>query len=244
MARIETISPELRFLLDKVQRTSELNEFSLAGGTNLALRFDHRISTDIDLFTSKKLGVKKSKNIVDDLIHSFYQYKPDISLRNDNSDHKVWIRMNVIINENPIRFDIIQNVPFMYPTEQVKGIKMAHVLDISLMKIDSVLRRGSLKDMYDLNYITDHVITLPKLWKLYQKRQKRFKHHINTFTANQKWDPINFSDALADVRKEFNPDVLEDAVTQQNGLPSTVKAYNQWRSKVQDFCQTLKNEAI
>lgn len=64
MARIETISLELRFLLDKVQGTSELNEFSLADDTNLALRFDHRASTDIDLFTSKKLGVKKSKNIV------------------------------------------------------------------------------------------------------------------------------------------------------------------------------------
>ena len=61
MNRIETVSPELRFLIDKVQYTSELKEFSLNGGTNLALRFDHRVSVDIDLFTNKKLDVKKSK---------------------------------------------------------------------------------------------------------------------------------------------------------------------------------------
>ena len=32
MNRIETVSPELRFLIDKVQETQELREFSLTGG--------------------------------------------------------------------------------------------------------------------------------------------------------------------------------------------------------------------
>ena len=153
MNRIETVSPELRFLIEKVQHTPALNVFSLTGGTNLALRFDHRLSEDIDLFTNKKLGVKRSKNIADQLIHSFSEFEPRVTLKSDYSNQKVWIRMMVEMNNIPIRFDIVQNVPFMYSPEQVNGIKMAHIIDIALMKIDSAIRSGALKDMYDLNYM-------------------------------------------------------------------------------------------
>ena len=95
MNRIETVSPELRFLIYKVQNTSELNEFS--GGTNLALLFDHRISEDIDLFTNKKLGVKTLKDIKYQLMNSFSKFKPYVRLINDDSNQKVWIRMMVEI---------------------------------------------------------------------------------------------------------------------------------------------------
>lgn len=62
MDRIETVSPELRFLTNKIQQTPELNIFDLAGRTNLALRFDHRVSADIDLFTNKKIEINPSKD--------------------------------------------------------------------------------------------------------------------------------------------------------------------------------------
>ena len=49
MAMIENVNKNLRFFLDKIQGIYELDNFLLAGGTNLALRFDHRVSVDIDL---------------------------------------------------------------------------------------------------------------------------------------------------------------------------------------------------
>ena len=240
MNRIETVSPELRFLIDKVQHTSELKEFSLTGGTNLALRFDHRVSVDIDLFTNKKLGVKKSKDIANQLINSFSKFKPDVILNNDYSNQKVWIRMMVEMNNKPIRFDIVQNVPFMYPPEQVNGIKMAHVKDIALMKIDSAIKRGALKDMYDLNYITDHIIPLVDLCELFRKRHKKFGSSINSFTANQSWNSVDFFEALADVREQFNPKDLRRAVTPQKGFPDIVTAYKQWKQKVDTYVQNTK----
>ena len=35
--------------------------------------------------------------------------------------------MMVEMNNTPIRFDIVENVPFMYAPEQINGIKIAHV---------------------------------------------------------------------------------------------------------------------
>lgn len=199
MDRIETVNSALRFLIDKVQHTPELNIFHLAGGTNLALRFDHRVSVDIDLFTNKKIGIKQAKEIIKKLSNSFTDFKPCLKLMNEKSNSKTWIRMMVEMNNKPIRFDIIQNVPFMFPTEVVDGIKMVATKDIALMKISSAIRRGALKDMYDLNYLTDNIIPLPELWSLFEKRQKKFKANTNTFGKH--WDEINFFEALSDVIK-------------------------------------------
>ena len=110
MDRIETVSPEVRFLISKVQRTLELNDFVLTGGTNLALRFDHRVSVDIDLFTNKKLGIEKSKIIIDHLYNSFHKYNPKLVLMNDHSNSKAWIRMMVEMNNQP---DLISSRTFL-----------------------------------------------------------------------------------------------------------------------------------
>ena len=39
-------------ILKKLMNLSELSDFSLAGGTALALRYGHRISVDLDLFSA------------------------------------------------------------------------------------------------------------------------------------------------------------------------------------------------
>lgn len=238
MDRIETVSPELRFLIDKVQHTPELNIFHLAGGTNLALRFDHRVSIDIDLFSNKKIGVKRAKEIMKKLSNSFSELNPKLTLKNNNSNSKVWIRMMVEINNKDIRFDIVPNVPFMFPTEIVKGIKMVDVKDIALMKISSAIGRGALKDMYDLNYLTDNIISLPELWELFKQRQKKFKANTNTFSKH--WDEINLFEALSDVIKRNNPLDLKRSVTNQIGQPNIITAYHQWKQKVTNYSKILK----
>ena len=37
-------------LLKKLMSLEELSEYCLVGGTNLALRYEHRISIDLDIF--------------------------------------------------------------------------------------------------------------------------------------------------------------------------------------------------
>ncbi|RYY65864.1 MAG: hypothetical protein EOO13_16585 [Chitinophagaceae bacterium] len=55
----------MRELVVDLQKLDSLKQFSLAGGTSLALRFNHRKSIDIDLFSNLvvgRAGFEYSKN--------------------------------------------------------------------------------------------------------------------------------------------------------------------------------------
>ena len=49
---------DLLALIRELQILEPLGHFALAGGSNLAIRFNHRKSVDIDLFTNRVIGIK------------------------------------------------------------------------------------------------------------------------------------------------------------------------------------------
>ena len=51
MLYIKTVKPDTFSLLKKLMLIKELQHFNLVGGTALSLRFGHRISIDLDLFS-------------------------------------------------------------------------------------------------------------------------------------------------------------------------------------------------
>jgi hypothetical protein len=51
------VSPAIVKTIIQLQSLPSLANFSLAGGTNLALQYNHRISDDIDLFCSEIIGL-------------------------------------------------------------------------------------------------------------------------------------------------------------------------------------------
>lgn len=65
------VTPLLVETIKELQNLPSLNPFALAGGTNLAYRFNHRESQDIDLFCSEILGVKHFETIEKEVV-SFY----------------------------------------------------------------------------------------------------------------------------------------------------------------------------
>lgn len=58
----ETVSPELMNLLQKLMKEEILHPFALAGGTALALRFGHRTSVDLDMFTCAAMKLNAITN--------------------------------------------------------------------------------------------------------------------------------------------------------------------------------------
>ena len=52
----ETVLPVLKEVLERISSKEELREFRLVGGTNLSLRFGHRMSDDIGYFTPQEYG--------------------------------------------------------------------------------------------------------------------------------------------------------------------------------------------
>ena len=52
MLHYETIAPATRELLNKLMSDDRLQDFVLVGGTSLALQLGHRLSVDLNLFTT------------------------------------------------------------------------------------------------------------------------------------------------------------------------------------------------
>ena len=51
----QTVKPILRSTLDRLMEMEEFRPFRLVGGTSLSLRYGHRMSDDIDLFTMQHI---------------------------------------------------------------------------------------------------------------------------------------------------------------------------------------------
>ena len=53
MLHLETVEPHALSVLNQLMTIPELKDFSLVGGTALSLRYGHRKSVDLDLFSNK-----------------------------------------------------------------------------------------------------------------------------------------------------------------------------------------------
>ena len=54
MLQKQSVSPKLLETLKDIQKEELFKDYILAGGTALAFQYGHRISTDIDIFTTNK----------------------------------------------------------------------------------------------------------------------------------------------------------------------------------------------
>lgn len=54
--QFQTVKPILRSTLERLMTIDEFAPFRLVGGTSLSLRYGHRVSDDIDLFTDAEYG--------------------------------------------------------------------------------------------------------------------------------------------------------------------------------------------
>ena len=60
---MSAVSPLLIETIKELQSLPSLSNFALGGGTNLAVRYNHRKSIDIDLFCNDIVGIDGFKTI-------------------------------------------------------------------------------------------------------------------------------------------------------------------------------------
>ncbi len=80
-AKLKAVSEEINQCIQALHQLPSLQSFALGGGTNLALRYQHRRSYDIDLFTNEVVGKKGFQQIFQEL-QSHLGY-----LKNDGNYH-------------------------------------------------------------------------------------------------------------------------------------------------------------
>jgi len=136
-----------------------LKEFYLAGGTALALRYGHRISVDLDFFSSSNdlrfTGRER-------LLEGFQAIGALVEEQKDGTVHARYQKTHISF----FRY----RYPLLRPLTLWNGIHVAGPLDIGLMKIGAIMGRGSRKDFVDLYFILKEASTLPQLLRLAHKK--------------------------------------------------------------------------
>jgi predicted nucleotidyltransferase component of viral defense system len=124
---------------------TELQAFSLVGGTALALRYGHRSSVDLDLFYHEKFDHPKIIGTLEETFQHRFAYK---------QQHTHFVIFCFIDN---IKVDIV-HFPHMPISafEEEDAIRMYSSADIGAMKIQAILGRAQKKDFWDLHELLQH----------------------------------------------------------------------------------------
>lgn len=173
---LQSISKELHEVIIELMNEPLLNDFNLGGGTNLAIKYDHRVSTDIDLFSPGVVGHSKMNEIKALLDEKYAEFDIESTIRNNSAEEEnlILINSDIIKNDVSIKIDIIQNLPLNHPVINKDGIRLIHDLDIAPLKLLSAADRGTKKDFYDL-YMLAKMYGLSKMHDELMLRHEKFK---------------------------------------------------------------------
>lgn len=157
MLHLETVQPGTLGLLKLLMQDDYLKDFNLVGGTALALHLGHRMSDDIDLFTSSQYPLV---------------YLKDYIQKNFSADVYAETPIGLRCYIQKVKTDFL-NYPYppMDETVTTEGIRMLQVPDIAAMKLSAINNRGAKRDFYDLYFLL-HEFSLDELVKFFKKKYK------------------------------------------------------------------------
>ena len=139
MLHYQTIDSSTLELLRKLQGLPIFSKMRLVVGTSLALQIGHRKSIDIDLFGELNVAFE----VLIDELRNIWEVRP---LNNSKNIHCLLI--------DGIKVDIVNySYPWLSSQLEVDNLVLAKVEDISAMKLNAILGRGSKKDFIDLYFL-------------------------------------------------------------------------------------------
>lgn len=133
------VSPATSKSLGLLEKFSWIQDFYLAGGTALAIHFEHRLSFDLDFFTPKTFDEKK----LDADLRSTSKYNLDRFDKNT---------LLGILAGTKISF-FTYKYPLINKTIKFGEIKLASIPDIAAMKLEAIIGRATKRDYVDLFFI-------------------------------------------------------------------------------------------
>ncbi len=194
---MSAVSSEIFECILELQNFKSLHNFSLGGGTNIALRFNHRKSIDINLFCPDIIG-KKGFYVIEQELSRFYGKRiTGLSYPCDIDDQFCFMRFFLKKNDETIKVELLQNFKNLEASDQLDNIRLLSINDIGLYKLSSAANRASKKDIYDLDFITD-TINLIKLYQLLKSKIEKFSlpEHRTIFDLDNEISPIDKPELL------------------------------------------------
>jgi hypothetical protein len=143
------ISAAQTTLLDRLKAEEFLDGFYLAGGTAAALQLGHRRSEDFEFVTPE----------AQDLGEKAMALAGSVSFRVSNSGPGA---LHGLAGDVRLSF-LVSRYPLLFPAIMFRGVALADLRDIGLMKLVAIANRGSRKDFVDLYFICQRTIGLKEL---------------------------------------------------------------------------------
>lgn len=172
-------------VLDSLKDTLTGYQAIMAGGTALALHMGHRMSVDLDFFTTTLFRV-------DSLVSAIRKTGQSFRILAESEDH-------LVADIEGVKFSLFRyEYPFMERPSTYSGIEIAGVLDIAAMKIIAISQRGAKRDFVDLYIILQNI----PFHKVAEHMVRRFgKERINPVVTGKAL--VYFSDADSDPEPEY-----------------------------------------
>jgi len=163
-----------------------LESFYLVGGTCLALRYGHRTSIDLDLFSVKEFNNQEILQGLNDANIPF-EYK------------KSKLKFGLFGYSNNIKIDFVQHYYFKQIDNAIveEEIRMFGDKDIMAMKIFAILQRAQKKDFWDVAELLHHYSLQDFIEAYYEKYPSNqmliSRPHALTYfaDADESEDPVS-----------------------------------------------------
>ena len=161
MLQRRTIEPATLDLLIKLLDIPEFANFSLVGGTALALKYGHRLSVDLDLFSTHDFDK-------DEILKVLLKHYPQTNYRANN--------IGIFCTINEVKVDIVKHHYFslIEKLDFIEGVRMFSDNDIMAMKIFAILKRAKRKDFFDLAELLNHY----KLKHVIEQYKRKYPDHM------------------------------------------------------------------
>lgn len=141
MLHFESVQDTVRNLLTLLAPAQALEEFALGGGTSLALRFGHRLSVDLDFFTTREFDTEQLT----------------VNLGLDVATQVNRAANSLTLDARGTKLDFLRHAyPILAPPEEIEGVRLLSLPDVAAMKLNAIANRGAKKDFFDLCELQRH----------------------------------------------------------------------------------------
>jgi hypothetical protein len=155
--------PQTKKVFDILSGIKFMKDYTLVGGTALAIQINHRMSEDLDFITDNETinpaGIKRN------IAKAFPDYR---IIRED----KQW-QIDIIINGVKVTWFSAGAVAVNFKTQDYaipyQNLWIARPEIIAVHKLSAISQRNTLRDYYDLFYLAKYVLPLEDIIALTRK---------------------------------------------------------------------------
>ncbi len=157
MLHIQTVKRETFGLLTRLMQDAALTDFTLVGGTALALYLGHRESLDLDLFAPGPFDAEQLRRH----LAENYNFKSDFVGRHTLMGYVDDVKVDFITHAYPALGESLV-------TDE--GVRLISIRDIAAMKLSAIAGNGTrLKDFIDVAFLSTRM-SLSEMLSDYERK--------------------------------------------------------------------------